>query len=56
MCKENVSQENLSQEIRLKNIDETRNYSIEETNRYELVSKKHQMFCATLNYIEPLLF
>ena len=50
MCKENVSQE-----IRLKNIDETRNYSIEETNQYELVSKKHKMFCATLNYIERSL-
>ena len=29
MCKENVSQE-----IRLKNLDETRNYSIEETNQW----------------------
>ena len=50
MCKETVSQE-----IRLKNIDETRNYSIQETNRYELVSKKHQIFRATLNYIERSL-
>ena len=50
MCKETVSQE-----IRLKNIDETRNYSIQETNRYELVSKKHQIFRATLNYIEHSL-
>ena len=50
MCKENVSQE-----IRLKNLDETRNYSIEETNQYELVSKKHKIFCATLDYIEPSL-
>ena len=33
-------EENLSQKFRLKNIDETSNYFIEETNQNELISKK----------------
>ena len=45
-------EENISQEIRLKNIDETRNYLIEEINWNELMSKKHKKIFATLNYIE----
>ena len=50
-------EENVSQECRLKNIDETRNYSIEEINQNELRSKKHKQICTTLNYIEhfPIL-
>ena len=32
--------ENVSQEFTLKNIDETRNYFIEEINRKELMSEK----------------
>ena len=51
----NVAEENTSQEFRLINIDETRNYSIEEINRNELMSRKHQKICATLNYIELFL-
>ena len=35
-------EENISQEFRLKNIDETTNYLIEERNRNELMSKKHK--------------
>ena len=53
--KQNMSEENISQEFRLKNIDETRNYLIEETNRNELLSKKHKKVCTTLNYIEHFL-
>ena len=44
-----------SQEFRLKNTDETRNYLIEEINRNELISKKHKKICATLNYIEDFV-
>ena len=51
-----MAEENISQEFRLKNIDETRNYLIEEINRNELMSKKHKKICATLNYIEHFLF
>ena len=50
-----MSEENKSQEFRLKNVDETRNYLIEEINRSELISKKHKKICATLNYIEHFL-
>ena len=50
-------EENVNQECRLKNIDETRNYSIEEINQNELRSKKHKQICTTLNHIEhfPIL-
>ena len=51
-----MSEENISQELRLKNMDETRNYSIEEINRNELMSKKqtkglyYSKLCLTLSY------
>ena len=51
----NMAEENISQEFRLENITETRNYLIEEINRNQLVSKKHKMVCTTLNYIEHFL-
>ena len=35
-----MGEENISKKIRLKNIDEARNYLIEEINRNELFSKK----------------
>ena len=47
--------ENISQEFRLKNIDETRNYLIEEIVRNELMSKKHKKVRVTQNYIEHFL-
>ena len=46
---------NMSQEFRLKNIDETRNYFLEEIEQNELMSRKHKKVCATLNYIEHFL-
>ena len=45
----------MSQESRLKNIDEARNYFAKEIKQYELVSKKHNKVCITLNYIENFL-
>ena len=50
-----MAQANISQECRLKNIDETRNYFIKEINQNELRSKKHKKVCRVLNYIEHLL-
>ena len=50
-----MSEENISQEFRLKNIDETRNYLIEEINQNELMSKKHKKVYRVSNYIEHLL-
>ena len=45
-------EENISQEFRLKNIDETRNYFLEEIEQNELMSKKQRKVCSTLNYIQ----
>ena len=47
-------EEKISQEFRLKNIDETRNYFLEEIKQNELVSKKHKKVCTTLNYTEQI--
>ena len=45
----------ISKEFRLKNIDETRNYFLEEIKQNELMSKKPKKVCTTLNYIEHFL-
>ena len=45
-----MAEENISQEFRLKNIDETRNYFVE-----ELMSKRHKKSCTTPNYVEYFL-
>ena len=47
-----MAKENITQEFRLKNIDEARNYLIQEINRNELMIKKHKKVCTTLNYIK----
>ena len=44
-----MAEESISQEFKFKNIDETRNYLIEEINRNELMSKKHKKVFITLN-------
>ena len=57
-----MPEENMNQEQRLKKIDETRNYLIEEKNKWielielieernELMIKKHKNVCKVLNYI-----
>ena len=48
-------EEDIIQKFRLKNIDKTRSYSLEEIKQYELMSKKHKKVCTTLNYIEDFL-
>ena len=50
-----MAEENISQEFQLKNIDETRNYFLEEIRRNELMSKKDKKACTTLNYIQHFL-
>ena len=50
-----MKEENISQEFRLKNIEETRNYFIKEMDNNELIIKKHKKVCTTLNYIEHFL-
>ena len=48
-----MCQENLSQEFSLKNIDEKRNYFLEEIKQIELMSKKLKKFC--INYIDHFI-
>ena len=45
----------MSQEFKLKNIVEKRNYFLEAIKQYELMSKKHKKVCRALNYIEHFL-
>ena len=45
-----------SQEFRLENVNETRNYLFEEINRNGLISEKHKIFFTILNYIEDFFF
>ena len=44
-------EENLSQEFRLKIIDETRSHFLKEIEQNESMSRKHRKVCTTLNYI-----
>ena len=50
-----MSEENINQEFRLKNIDETRNYFLEKIKQNELMSKKHKKVFTSLNHIEHFL-
>ena len=51
-----MTKKNISQEVKFKNIDETRDYLIEEMKQNELISKKHKKVCKVLNYVEHFLF
>ena len=51
-----MTEENISQKFRLKNIDETKNYFIDKINQNELTSKKHKNACRNLNYTELFLY
>ena len=48
-------EENISQEFRLRKINDIRNYLIEEMNQTELMSKKHEKFCRVSNYMDNSL-
>ena len=41
--------------LRLKNIEKTRNYFVEVIEQNEFASEKHNKICTTLNYIEHFL-
>ena len=49
-----MPEESVSEEFRLRNLDVTRIYLIEDINRKKLISKKHKKVCTTLNYIKYL--
>ena len=48
-------EENLSQEFRLKNIDKTRSYFLEEGEQNELMCRKQKKVCRILNYTKKFL-
>ena len=48
-------EENISQESRLKNMYEARNYFIKEINQNDLMSNQQKKICMAVNYIEHLL-
>ena len=48
-----MTEENISQEFRLKNIDKTRNYFIDEMIQNKLISKKHKN---DIEYLFILIF
>ena len=52
---ENMVEENISQEFRLKNIDKTRNYFFEEIKKNELRSRNHKKVGTIINHIENFL-
>ena len=45
----NMVEENISQEFRLKNIDEIRNYFAKQIEQNELISRKHKIVSTTVN-------
>ena len=42
--------QDISQELTSRNVDEIRNYFLEDLQQNELISGKHKKVCATLNY------
>ena len=45
----------MSQEFRFKNIDEIRNYFLEEIEQNEFISRKHNKVCTNLHFTEHFL-
>ena len=43
-----MKEKTISQELRLKKINKTRNYLFEEIDQNELLSRKHKISCATI--------
>ena len=50
-----MTEENISLEFRLKNIEKTRTYFIKEIDQNKLMSHKKKKVCVTLNYLEHFL-
>ena len=48
-------EKNISQEFRLKNIDEIRRYLLGKIKQNELMSRNHKKVFTTINYIEHFL-
>ena len=56
ICSFFIVEENISEEFRLKNVDETRKYLLEEIEQNELMSRKHKKVCAALIIFNNFLF
>ena len=54
-CQIQNERKNISQEFRLKFINETRNSFLEEIDQNEFISRKHNKVCTILNCIEHFL-
>ena len=50
-----MTEENISHEFRLKEIEEKRNYFIEKIKQNDLINKKQKKVCKILNTIEVLI-
>ena len=50
-----MTEENIGQEFKLKEIEKIRNHFIQEIKQNELISKKHKKVCKILNYTQHLL-
>ena len=50
-----MTEENINQEFRFKNKDETENYFLKEIKINKLISNKHEKVCNFLNYAKNLL-
>ena len=53
--KKNKVKENIILDFRLKQIDETRNFPLEEIKHNDLMNEKHKNVCRALNYFEHFL-
>ena len=51
-----MTKENVSRNFRLKNINESRNYLLDDIKHNELMCEKHKKVRRTLNYFEHFLF
>ena len=51
----NTIEKNIRQEFKLRNIDETRNYFVDETDQNESMSNKYKKVYTILKYIEHFL-
>ena len=51
----NMSEENISQEFRLRNVNKTKYYFLKEIQQNKLMSEKHKKVCTTLNDIDNFI-
>lgn len=50
-----MTEQNIKQKFRLREVDKNRNYFIEERKQNEVISKKQKSICKILNHIRYLL-